>query len=125
MKNNLIPPFMMLEAGIMVYNTPKIQEKNPSFEDHSIYFQETRLRIPLQLWGVLSYFPTSKPTSENMTDSEEVYLLTTSIWNPHDKAYLSNEESMLYWERNLISKKDHQNFLLLEIEEYATIAVAT
>ena len=109
----------------MVYNKPKIQVENPTVKDNFIYFQETRLRIPLQLWGVLSYFPTSKPTSENMTDSEEVYLLTTSIWNPHDKAYLSNEESILDWERNLIAKKDHQNFLLLEIEEYATIAVAT
>ena len=75
----------------MVNDTPKIQLENPTVEDHSIYFQETGLRIPLQLLGVFSYFPTSKPTSEDMKDSEEVYLLTTSIWNPHDKAHSLNE----------------------------------
>ena len=47
-----------------------------------------------------------------MTESEEVYLLTTSRCKPHDKAYLSNEESMIDWEGSLIDKKDRQNFLL-------------
>ena len=70
--NNLIPPLMMQEAEIMVYGTPKIQMENPMVKDHFIYFQETGLRIPLQLWGVLSYFLTPKPTYEDMTDSEEV-----------------------------------------------------
>ena len=87
---------MMGEARVVVYDTPKIQVENPTVEDHSIYFQETGLRIPLQLWGIFSYFSTSKPTSEDMTDSEEVYLLTTSRWNPHDKAYSSNKEIILY-----------------------------
>ena len=60
-----------------------------------------------------------------MTDSEEVYPLMTSIWNPHEKAYPSNKEIMLSWEGNLINKKDRQNFLLSDIEEDATIAVAS
>ena len=54
MTNNLIPPFMIQDVGIMVYNTPKIQFENPTVEDHSIYFQVTGLIIPLQLWGVFS-----------------------------------------------------------------------
>ena len=57
-----------------------------------------------------------------MTDSEEVYLLTTIKWNPHAKSYSSNEEIMLDWEGNLTNKKDVQHFLLSDIEEYATIA---
>ena len=72
MTNNPNPPLMIKEAGKMVYGTPKIQVKNPTVEDNSIYFQETGIIIPLQLWGVFSYFPTSKPTYEDMTDSEEV-----------------------------------------------------
>ena len=60
-----------------------------------------------------------------MTDSEEVYLLTISRWNPHYKAYASNEEIMLDWEGNLIEKKDRQNFPLSEIDEDATIAVTS
>ena len=54
MKNNMITHFMMREAGIMVYDTPKIQVEKPTVNDHSIYFQETVLIIPLQLWRVLS-----------------------------------------------------------------------
>ena len=77
-KNPTPPPFMMLEAGIMVHNTPNIQVENPTFKEHSIYFQDTRLRIPIQLWGILSYFSTYNITSEDMIDSEEVYLITTS-----------------------------------------------
>ena len=76
----------MGEAWIMVYDTPKIQVEDPMVEDHSIYFQDTGLRNTLQLWGVFSYLSTSKPTSEDMTDSEEVYLLTTIRWDPHEKA---------------------------------------
>ena len=39
MKNNLIPPFVMREAGIRVNDTPKIQTDNPTEEDHSIHFR--------------------------------------------------------------------------------------
>jgi hypothetical protein len=41
MKNNLIPPFVMIEAGIRVNDTPKIQRLDSAEEDHSIYFPET------------------------------------------------------------------------------------
>ena len=49
MMKNPTPPFMILETGIMVYNTPKIQVENPTVKDHFIYFQETGFIIPLQL----------------------------------------------------------------------------
>jgi hypothetical protein len=38
MKNNLLPPFVMREAGIHVYDKPKIQVAEPTAEDHSICF---------------------------------------------------------------------------------------
>ena len=47
MKNNLIPPFVMREAGIRVNDTPKIQTLDPTEEDHSIYFPDNDFRIPL------------------------------------------------------------------------------
>ena len=52
MTNNMIPTFIMREAGILMYDTHKTQAKNPTVEYHSIYFQETGIRIPIQLWGV-------------------------------------------------------------------------
>ena len=106
MKNNLIPPFVMREAGIKVYDTPKIQMSEPTTEDHSICFPETGFRIPLSLWGMFSYFPTSKPTALLMKETEDIYLLTPSRWNPHDDSYATNEENMLDWEGNMVTKKD-------------------
>ena len=100
---------------------PKIQVENPTVDNYSIYFQERGLIIPLKLWGVFSYFPTYNPKSEDILDSDEVYLIKNSIWNLHDKSCSSNEDRMLEWEVNPINKKDRRKFLY--IEEDATIAV--
>ena len=47
MNHNLIPPFIMREAGVDAKCVPKIQCKNPEEEDHSVYFKEEELCIPL------------------------------------------------------------------------------
>ena len=83
MDYNLIPPFMLWEAGITIIDTPTIQSMDHKIEYHLIFFSETGLRIPLSLWGVLSYFTTSKPSLSDMIDSEDVYVLTRSWWEPH------------------------------------------
>ena len=38
MQHNLIPPFMIREAGIVVNDTTKIQLDDPSADDHYIHF---------------------------------------------------------------------------------------
>ena len=76
MNHNLIPPFIMREAGLIVDTTPKIQVVDPTVENHSIYFMDEGLRIPLSLWGVFSYFPTSKPIKRMLDECEDVLLLT-------------------------------------------------
>ena len=91
MKNNLIPPFVMREAGIRVNDKPKIQTSEPTEEDHSIYFPDTDFRIPLSLLGMFSYFVTSKPMIKQMMEAENVYLLTPSTMNRHCDAYATNE----------------------------------
>ena len=49
MQNNLIPRFVMGEAGIRVNDTPKIQTVELTEEDHSIYFLETDIWILLEI----------------------------------------------------------------------------
>jgi hypothetical protein len=124
MKNNLIPPFVMREAGIGVYDTPKIQVAEPTTEDHSICFPETGFRIPLSLWGMFSYFPTSKPTALLMKEIEDIYLLTPSRWNPHDNSYATNEENMIDWEGNMVTKKDRVQVLLSEVAKDTALAAS-
>ena len=76
MANNLILPFMLREAGLKIKDTPKIHCDDPMVRDHAIEFPETGFKIPLSLWGVFSYFPTSKPTEEFLQETEEIYMLT-------------------------------------------------
>ena len=104
MDNNLIPPFVMREAGIAVNDTPKIHVLDPGVDDHSLYFAEFKYRIPLSLHGIFSYFPSSKPSIAELNDSEEVniYVLTPDQWNPHDTTFSLNEEAMLDWDGEMI-----------------------
>ena len=91
MNNNLIPPFIMREAGIQVNDVPKCQMDDPTIKDHSLYFEETNFRIPLSLNGIFSYCSSSKPSKELMLDGEEVYILTPANYDPHSNVYRDNE----------------------------------
>ena len=51
MDMNLIPPFILREAGVEIYDIPKIHVKELTVDDHSIYFNAADLRIPLSLYG--------------------------------------------------------------------------
>lgn len=95
MEINLLPPFIIREAGVVVNHVPKIQIDDPSNEDHAIIFQETGFRIPLKLHGVFSYFPTSKPTPEALDSNNNVYVLTPSNFDPNSDNYTYNETSYL------------------------------
>ena len=54
MKHNLIPPFILREAGLQVSDVPKIHCDEPTIDDHSMYDDKTKLRIPLKLDGIFS-----------------------------------------------------------------------
>lgn len=81
MTHNLIPPFILCDAGIHLCDTPKIQCLLPEAEDHALNFAE--FRIPLQLHGIFSYFTTQKPTIDLLQTAEEIYMLTPEHFNPH------------------------------------------
>ena len=79
MDHNLIPPFIMREAGLVVNETPKIHCDNPTVEDHSIFDEESGLRIPLSLNGIFSAFKTRALTDQEI---EEVELYPTIFLTP-------------------------------------------
>ena len=124
MVNNLIPPFIMRESGIQVNDTPKIQIESPGVDDHSILFPSTSFRIPMSLWGVFSYFPTTKPSAKMMEECEEVYILTPDCWNPHSNAYATNEDSMLDWQGEMVEKRDRRTILVEDIEDDQAMAAS-
>ena len=75
---------------------------------------EMGFRIPPSLWGIFSYFPTSKPTHDDLLNPNEVYILSPATWNPHSDAYSTNEESMLDCEGNMQPKRDCQHRIILD-----------
>eukprot|EP00980_Cylindrotheca_fusiformis_P023992 scaffold11310_cov84-Cylindrotheca_fusiformis.AAC.1 len=117
MDHNLVPPFLMREAGLEVNETPKMQLKEPTEMDHSIYFPSVNLRIPLSLWAIFSFFPTSKPTElELRTEEIDVLALTPEgPWNPQSDVYSRNEENMLDWEGQIIEPCARVRFVLDDV----------
>ena len=114
MDHNLIPPFMLREMGVTVNDVPRIHKDDPTVDDHTITFEETGFRIPLSLWGIFSYFPRSKPTNDDLLNSNEVYILSPATWNPHSDVYSANVESLLDWEGNMQPKNDCQHQIVLD-----------
>ena len=99
MEHNLIPPLILREAVLVLNDTPNIHCIVPSAEYHSLFDEETGLRIPFTLDGTFSVFKSRSLTNEeinNVEDFETVYLIPKSNkWNPYDKSYKKNEDSFL------------------------------
>ena len=92
MENNLLPYLILVEVGIKVNETSRIHIDEPIIEDHTIYMQDTRLLIPLQLWGVLSLSHIWKPTSDEIESCDKILItLDSAVWEPHTLHFVSNE----------------------------------
>ena len=104
--HNLIPPFILREAGIYVNEVPKIQKPNPTADDHSIRIDELNLRIPLKLNGIFSYFHSRKPTREDLLSCDNAFLTPDApSWNPYSDHYAENEDFMTDWEGNILEPR--------------------
>ena len=108
MDHNLIPPFVMREAGIRVNEVPRIHcGEDVTKESHSIIVDgDVSLRIPLRLRGIFSYFPTRAlhiKEVENCDELETVCLTPEGKeWDPNDPMWDEEEGKYL----------DHQGELL-------------
>ena len=94
MDNNLIPPFILRMAGLIVNERAKINCKpdTATEEDHTIQEKETGLFIIMNLRSIFSYFPTKKPDEDDIEDGTVVVMTPVgAIWEPYDESYASNE----------------------------------
>ena len=96
MERSLIPPFIMREAGLQVYDVPSIRCEELSDECHCIIDEDIGLRIPLCLRGIFSCFNSRKLTTNEVEgcDKLDIVLLTPDgrTWDPYDEAYQRNKE---------------------------------
>jgi hypothetical protein len=98
---------------VIVNEIPKFQSLNPTKLSHSIIVRgdnvEDVLRIPLELHGVVSCFPTFKPTQLEFETCER-YELTyeTPEYDPSATQFHDQETSMVYsWENVKVSGDCH------------------
>ena len=117
MENNLLPPFLLREAGIIINDRPKIHTDDPTTNDHAIIFPTTGFKIQLSLWGVFSYFSTQKPKEDDLLAGFDTYVLTPSVWNPHSDAYATNEANMIDWEGNMRERKDRVTVIIDDLPD--------
>jgi hypothetical protein len=124
MDHNLLPPFIMREAGIIVNETPKIHVDQAGVEDHSIYCQEANLRIPLALWGIFSYFPSRMPTETELDECDKIIITPDGPeWNPHSDVYARNEENYLDWQGHIV-EPNHRTRVLIHDEDAEACALS-
>ena len=112
----LINPFIMRLAGVQVDECPKFLSPFPSIENHSLYFPDTELRIPLQLEGIVSYLPCRSPTKEEWEDEPSYLILTPMMdnWDPNVGIYSSQEESMVNHKGEL-KEKNARKFIVSSV----------
>ena len=114
---NIIPPFIVREAGVVINDKPKIHVSDPSLYDHAIIFVKENMRIPLKLNGIFSYFETTNLIPEQVRDCEDVLLITPDHnCYPHTIVYASNEENIVDWEGNIKEKRDRGRIMLENID---------
>ena len=91
-----------------VNDAPKIHCEDPDMNDHTLYFKENDLRMPLQLNGIFSHFPCETPTEEDMEDHDEtkvLFLAPEGVWDPNSDVCATNEANMMDFEDNIMFKK--------------------
>ena len=100
--HNLLPPFILREAGLIVNETAKIHCHKPTNENHAIISKDPDLIIPLQLNGIFSFFHTRTPTEEEM-ESDNIIFFTPDAytWNPYQSNFAREEENMTGWNNEI------------------------
>lgn len=111
--HNLTPPFVMREAGMQVCDAPKMQCGEPSQDDHALCFKEGDLRTPMSPHSAFSYFPTSKPTEDEMMEIDETCMLTPVVFNPNCDSHAGITD----WQGEIIDQSQRARRVMSEVDE--------
>ena len=104
----------------MINDFPKIQCEDPTVDDHCVLFDESNLRMRLQLNGAFSYFRTKVHAERELHECKKLYLTKNlSDWNHRCQCYDRNERSMLYFEGNMSEpSRTSKHQVMIEDEDY-------
>ena len=118
MDHNLIPPFLIREAGLFLDETPKCHAPTPSVTNHSIIDSDTGMHIHMELNGIFSYFLTRQLTLDEMEFWERypvVYLTPDSDrWDPNSSDFSEQETAMLDDDGNIIDRSPNERLMIMD-----------
>ena len=80
---NLLPPFIVREAGIHCDDCPKSQAEEPTVDTHCLHAKDAGLRIHLRLMNTFSYFETRKLTDRELAECDNFFLPLTQLGGIH------------------------------------------
>ena len=118
MSHNLLPPFLLREANIYVNECAKMHVPSPTEDHHCIRFPDRKLRIPLQLHGIFSYFPHRTPVIDEISNLKVLFLTPDATsWDPHSTHYANDERAILDIDGNIIDRPQKTTRFLLDDED--------
>jgi len=102
LRHNLLCPMQLRDGGTTVNETPLLYTPKDEWNEstHAITNEEYGLHIPLNLDGVVSYFPSRKPTAEELSDPDQcthVYMCREGPWDPSDPTLARAEDAL--WQK--------------------------
>ena len=123
--DNLVPPFLLREAGLHVNECAKLHAlPHPTEEHHSIFFPDEDLRIPLQLNGIFSYFYHRAPHLEEIDNLKVLFLTPDSAtWDPHSLHFHDQEARLLDHNGSIVTSPTKEPLFLITDEDAVDNAV--
>ena len=92
-------------AGLKVNEQPKFMTRNPTTKHHSIYFKENDIKLQLEIKGIVSFLPTSKPSQNEYLNITTRLELTPPFTerDPNNPSYGIIQISMMDHDGNINS----------------------
>ena len=93
MSHNLITPMQLRMNDVQVREIPRFLTDHSDADSHSILIPDpdggNPYKIPLSLHGIVSFFPTRRPTPQEFGSSSDRYELTyeTPAWDPNSNEF--------------------------------------
>ena len=90
--SSLLCPNQLRDNGLIVEDVPKQYVATSS---HSIYDPVTKVRIPLEMKGVISCFETHRPTPKDVAELPQIVMTSALTWQPGSDAFAEAEAACL------------------------------
>ena len=124
MEENLVPPFILREAGLIVNECPKQHRPfgEATEDDHTIQHRGSGLKIAMKIRSTFSYFDTRKPTKDDFDVGIPILLTPESAeWDPYDQSFEEKEISLMNW-KGEIDPPLYKHLEMIEEDDYPSIA---